>query len=110
MEENGDFALTKAQLDRRWGGEGTGDHGEAIDELGNAFSRWRALTMMATLGREWRTAMDSALRAEKAGGKRMGQAVRSGRHWPSSIARTRDVVASAKHECHTASDSCAGRP
>ena len=44
VEGNYDFALTKVQLDRRWGGEGRGDHGEATDELGNAFSRWRART------------------------------------------------------------------
>ena len=42
VEENGDFALTKAQLDRRWGGGGRGDHCEATDELGNALSQWRA--------------------------------------------------------------------
>ena len=72
VEGNYDFALTKAQLDRRWGGEGRGDHGEATDELGNAFLRWRARMMTATLGREWRTAVDSTLRAEKARGKRIG--------------------------------------
>ena len=43
------LALTKAQLDRRWGGEGRGDHYEAIDELGNAFSRWRAREVTAEL-------------------------------------------------------------
>ena len=110
VEGNCDFALTKAQLDRRWGGEGRGDHGEASSEMAGAFLQRRVCTTTATLGRDWRTAVDSVLRAEMARGKRMGQAVRSGRHWPSSIARTRDVVASAKHECHTASDSCAGRP
>ena len=52
----------------------------------------------------------SMLRAEKARGKRMGLASASGRHWPSSGARTRDVEASAEHECHAASGSCAGRP
>ena len=37
VEENGDFALTKAQLDRRWGGGGRGYHCEATNELSNAF-------------------------------------------------------------------------
>ena len=110
VEGNYDFALTKVQLDRRWGGEGRGDHDEATDELDNAFSRWRAHTTTATLGREWRTAVDSALHAEKARGKRMGQAVRSGRHWPSSGARTRDVEALAAHERHAANSFCVGRP
>ena len=72
VEGNCDFALTKVQLDRRWGGEGRGDHGEATDELGNAFSWWRARTTTATLGREWWTAVDSALCVEKERGKRMG--------------------------------------
>jgi len=44
-----DFTLTTAQLDRRWGGGGRGDHCEATDELGNAFSRWRAREVMAEL-------------------------------------------------------------
>ena len=49
VEENGDSALTKAQMDRRWGGGGRGDHCEATDELGNAFSRWRAREVMVEL-------------------------------------------------------------
>ena len=102
VEGNCDFALTKAQLDRRWGGGGRGDHGEARSEMAGAFLQRRACKMMAMLGREWRTAVDSAQRVEKARGKRMGQAVHSGRHWPSSRARTRDVVASAAHACHVA--------
>ena len=105
VEGNCDFALTKAQLDRRWGGEGRGDHGKATDELGNMFSQWRACTTTATLGREWRAAADLALRAEKARAKQWGWRVRSGRHWPSSRARTRDVVALAEHERHAASSS-----
>ena len=103
VEGNYDFALTKVQLDRRWGGEGRGDLGEATDELGNAFSWWRARMMTATLGREWRTAANLALRVEKARGKRMERRVRSGRHWPSSGARTRDVETSAAHERHAVS-------
>ena len=44
VEENGDFALTKAQLDRRWGGGGREEHDEATNELADAFLRWRAST------------------------------------------------------------------
>ena len=43
------FTLTKARLDRRWGGEGRGDHCEATDELGNAFSWWQAREVTAEL-------------------------------------------------------------
>ena len=110
VEENGDSALTKAQMDRRWGGGGRGDHGEATDGLGNSFSRWRARTTTATLGRKWGSRCGSALRVVEAREKRMGLASASGRHWPSSGARTRDVEASAGHERHAASGSYAGRP
>ena len=41
VEENGDSALTKAQMDRRWGGGGREEHGEATNELADAFLRWR---------------------------------------------------------------------
>ena len=40
VEENDAFVLTKTRLTRLHGGDGKGDHGEATDELGNAFSRW----------------------------------------------------------------------
>ena len=100
VEENDAFVLTKTRLTRLHGGDGRGDHGEASSEMAGAFLQRRACTTTATLGREWRTAVDSALRAEKARGKRMGQAVRSGRHWPSSGAQTRDVEALAAHERH----------
>jgi len=66
VEGSCDFALTTAQLDRRWGGGGRGDHCEATDELGNAFSRWRARTATATLGRKWRSRCGSTLRAVEA--------------------------------------------
>ena len=102
VEGNGDFTLTKAQLDRRWGGGGRGDHGEATDGLGNSFSRWRARTTTATLGQKRGSRCGSALRAVEAREKRMGLASASGRHWPSSGARTRDVVASAEHARHAA--------
>ena len=49
VEENGDSALTKAQMDRRWGGGGRGDHCEATDELGNAFSRGQVREVTAEL-------------------------------------------------------------
>ena len=44
VEENGDSALTKAQMDRRWGGGGREEHGEATNELADAFLRWHAST------------------------------------------------------------------
>ena len=102
VEENDDVALTKAQLDRRWGGGGRGDHCEATNELSNAFSRWRARTTTATLDRKRGSRCGSALRAVEAREKRMGLASALGRHWPSSGARTRDVETSAAHACHTA--------
>ena len=79
VEENGDFALTKAQLDRRWGGGGRGDHGEAIDGLGNLLSQWRARTTMAMLGRKRGSHCGSALRAVEAREKQWsGECVRAG--------------------------------
>jgi len=110
VEENDAFVLTKTRLTRLHGGDGRGDHGEASSEMAGAFLQRRACTTTATLGREWRTAANLALRVEKARGKRMERRVRSGRHWPSSRARTRDVEASAGHERHAASGSYAGRP
>ena len=110
VEENGDFTLTEAQLDRRWGGGGRGDHCEATDELGNAFSRWRARMTTATLGRKWGSCYGSALRAVKARERQMGLASASGRRWPSLGGRTRDVEALTEHERHVASGSYAGRP
>ena len=105
-----DFALTTAQSDRRWGGEGRGDHGEATGGRGNVFSWWRARTVAAMLGRQWRAAaVNTALRAGKARG-RNGAASAFSRRWPSSGARTRDVVASAEHARHVAILSWAGRP
>ena len=66
VEENGDFALTKAQLDRRWGGGGRGDHCEATNEQSNAFSWWRARTTTATLGQKQGSYCGSALHAVEA--------------------------------------------
>ena len=48
VEENGDSTLTKAQMDRRWGGGGR-DHCEATDELDNAFLWWQAREVTAEL-------------------------------------------------------------
>ena len=42
--------------------------------------------------------------------ERMELAWASGRHWPPSGARTRDVVASAVHERHAANRFSVGRP
>ena len=44
VEENGDSALTKAQMDRRWGGGGREEHGDATNKLANTFLRWRVST------------------------------------------------------------------
>ena len=52
----------------------------------------------------------SALLAVKVKEKRMEQVSASGRRWPSSGARTRDVVASTEHERHMVSSPYAGRP
>ena len=79
VEENDAFVLTETRLTRLHGGDGKGDHGKATDELGNAFSRWRARTMTGTRGREWRTAVDLALRAEKVRERQWsGERVRAG--------------------------------
>jgi len=110
VEENDAFVLTETRLTRLHGGDGKGDHGEATDELGNAFSRWRARTTTATLGRKWGSCCGSALRAVEAREKQWSRRVRSGRRWPSSGGRKHDVEASAEHECHAASGSCTGRP
>ena len=72
VEENGDFALTKAQLDQRWGGGGRGDHGEATDGLGNSFSQWRACKAMATLGRQWWSCCSVAAELQASGGNGNG--------------------------------------
>ena len=54
--KNGEYALTEARLTRLRGGGGGGGHGEATGGRGNAFSRWRARTAAAMLGRQWRAA------------------------------------------------------
>jgi len=54
--KNGEYALTEARLTRLRGGGGGGGHGEAAGGRGNAFSRWFARTMTATLSRQWRRA------------------------------------------------------
>ena len=80
MEGNRQFTLTEARMNRRWGGEGRGDHGEAIGERGNAFSRWRARTAAAMLGQQWRAAaVNTVLRAEKEEGKVNGETQREWR-------------------------------
>ena len=61
--KNGEYALTEARLTRVNGEGGRGEYGEVTDERGNAFSRWRARTAMATRGRQWRMAELSTLRA-----------------------------------------------
>ena len=70
--ENGKYALTEAQTTRLNGGGDGGEHGEATGGRGNAFSRWRARTAVAMLGRQWRTAELSSLRAEGGEEKRNG--------------------------------------
>ena len=79
VEENDAFVLTETRLTRLHGGDGKGDHGKATNELGNAFLRWRARTMTTTHGREWRMAVDLALREEKARERQWsGERVRAG--------------------------------
>ena len=81
VEGNDEFVLTKAQSTWLRGGGGRGDHGEATGGRGNAFSRWRARTAAAMLGRQWRAAaVNTALRAGKArdekwSGDSVGQAL-----------------------------------
>ena len=70
--ENGKYALTEAQLTRLNGGGDGGEHGEATGGRGNAFSRWLARTAAAMLGRQWRTAELSSLRAVGGEEKRNG--------------------------------------
>ena len=72
VEENGDSALTKAQMDRRWGGRGRGDHGEALGELGNVFSQRRARKVTATHGRQWRSCCSVATELQVSGGNGNG--------------------------------------
>jgi len=60
---NGDFALTKAQMDRLKGGGGRGDHGEARGKMAGVFLQWRGRKATATLGRNSRSCGGSALRA-----------------------------------------------
>ena len=79
VEENDAFALTETRLTRLHGGDGKGDHGEATDELGNAFSWWRARTTTVTRGRERWMAVDLALHVEKARERQWsGERVRAG--------------------------------
>ena len=75
VEENGDSALTKAQMDRRWGGGGRGDHGEATDGLGNSFSQWLERKATATLGRQWRSCCSVAAELQASGGNGNGTGV-----------------------------------
>ena len=71
-ERNDEFVLTTAQTTWLRGGGGRGDHGEATGGRGNAFSRWRARTAAAMLGRQWWTAELSSLRAVGGEEKRNG--------------------------------------
>ena len=67
-----------------------------------AFLQWRVSEVTAEARPAIASGCGSMLRAVRARGKRMGQAVCSGRHWPSSGARTRDMETSAAHELHAA--------
>ena len=77
--ENGKYALTEAQSTRLNGGGDGGEHGEATGGRGNTFSRWHARTAAAMLGRQWRTAELSSLRAVGGEEKRNGTASAFGR-------------------------------
>ena len=78
--------------------------------MASVFLQWRARKAMAMLGQKWRSYCGLSLRAVEAKEMQMEQASASGRRWPSSGARTRDVETSAEHARHAASSSCAGRP
>ena len=107
---NDEYMLTTTQLTRLNGGGGRGDHDEALGELGNAFLQRRGSLARAKARPAMADGCGSALRAVKAKEKRIEQVSASGRRWPFSRARTRDVVASAEHERHAVTISCAGRP
>ena len=97
-------------MDRLNGGGGRGDHGEALGEWGNVFLLRRVSKARAKVWPAMADGCGLALRAGKAKEGQMEQATRSGKRWPSSRARMRNVVASAEHECHAVSGSCDGRP
>ena len=97
-------------MDRLNGGGGRGDHGEALGEWGNVFLLRRVSKARAKVWPAMADGCGLALHVGKAKEGQMEQATRSGKRWPSSGARMRDVVASVEHERHAASSSCAGRP
>ena len=65
-----------------------------------AFLQWRMSEATAEARPAMASGYSSVLRVVRARGKQMGQAVCSGRHWPSSGARTRDVETSVAHAHH----------
>jgi len=74
--ENGEYTLTKTRLTHL---NCRGDHGEATDELGNAFSRWRARTTTATRGWQWRSCCSVVAELQASGGKANGAGESVGR-------------------------------
>ena len=54
-------------MTRLRGGGGGEEHGEAMDELADAFLQWRARKAMAKLGRQWRSYCGSV--AARGGGE-----------------------------------------
>ena len=67
-------------MDRLKGGGGRGDHGEAVDELGNAFLQWRAYKVTAMLGRQWRSCCSVAVELQASGGNGNGTCELVDRH------------------------------
>ena len=74
------------------------------------FLQWRMSEETAEARPAMASGCGSVLRVVKAKDKRMERESASGRRWPSSGARTRDMVASAEHERDAARSSYAGRP
>ena len=68
--------------------------------MADVFLQWRARKVMAKLGRKWRSCCGLSLRAVEAKEMQMELTTRSGRHWLSSRAQTRDVEALAEHARH----------
>jgi len=97
-------------MDRLNGGGSRGDHGEALGERGNAFLLRRVSKARVKVRPAMADGCGLALRAGKAKEGQMEQATRSGKRWPSSGARMRDMVASVEHERHAASGSYVGWP
>ena len=98
---NDEYALTKTQSTRLRGGGGGEEHGEAMDELADAFLQWRAHKAMAKLGRQWWSCYGSV--AARGGGEGdvngadelVGQVHGMFTSWPAVLGHPRHVAARA---------------